>query len=122
MLDRLGAADRGLGGKLRIRVVRIDAGLVQDDQGSAGDAVWDHAALVQTPPWKTVFGLLSGIAAKPSWKPFKAGCRSGDGQVGFSVCVASGAFYRGFRRGSSLLDAVNFGRRRNYRKPIGINY
>ena len=49
-------------------MVRIEAGLVQDDQGSAGDAVWDHAALVQAPPWKTVFGFLPGIAAKPFWR------------------------------------------------------
>ena len=64
-------------------MVRIDAGLVQDDQGSAGDAAWDHAALVQAPPWKTVFIFLPGIAAKPSWKLFKAGCRSGDSQGWF---------------------------------------
>ena len=64
-------------------MVRIEAGFVQDDQGSAGDAAWDHAALVQAPPWKTVFGFLPGIAAKPSWKLFKAGCRSGDSQGWF---------------------------------------
>ena len=77
-------------------MVRIDAGLVQDDQGSAGDAVWDHAALVQAPPWKTVFGFLPGIATKPSWNPFKAGCRSGH----------SSRWFSGFRRFLAVLRRV----------------
>ena len=80
-------------------MVRIDAGLVQDDQGSAGDAVWDHAALVQAPPWKTVFGFLPGIAAKPSWKPFKAGCQSsGKYKMVFRFTSLLGAFLAVFAR------------------------
>ena len=70
-------------------------------------------------PGKPAFGFLPGIAAKPSWKPFKAGCQPGDSQAGFSIFLAFFAFYSGFR-GGLFAGCGQFWSRRNYRKPIGI--
>ena len=44
---------------------------------------WLGRMTVTRLPLEAVFGLLPGSAAKPSWKPFKPGCRSGDIQRWF---------------------------------------